>query len=48
MSLWLRCVSSRRQSVGELLAGVHVVQEVRLLAGPNQDDGSSAEEAKSA
>ncbi|KAI3434654.1 hypothetical protein D9Q98_002719 [Chlorella vulgaris] len=48
VSLWLRCVSSRRQSVGELLAGVHVVKEVRLLAGPNQDDGSSAEEAKSA
>jgi hypothetical protein len=38
VSLWLRCVSARRRSVGELLAGVHLVQEVRVTHGGEPDD----------
>lgn len=36
ISVYLRCLSARRQCVGELLAGVHAVQEVQLLAGDPQ------------
>ena len=37
ISLCLRCLSTRRQSVGELLAAVHPAQEVAVLAAGDGD-----------